>query len=465
MIPDWTRGAVFYQIFPDRFANGDLNNDPANIQPWGSTPTNEGFQGGDLAGIIEKIDYLVDLGINAVYLNPIFLASSNHRYNTSDYFQIDPKLGDIKDFQRLIEKAHKNGLKIILDGVFNHTGRSFFAFADILENGEKSPFKDWYYINHFPVDAYSPGKAKDYIAWWDFKSLPKLNTGNPAVQKYIFSVARYWISLGVDGWRLDVPNEIDDDSFWAEFRRQVKEENPNAFLLGEIWEVAPRWLNDDHFDSLMNYPLREWIINFLLSTDSAQVFHEKLTNMWSQYPPGSINALYNLLGSHDTERIMTALHKSIDLVKLAFLVLLTLPGVPAIYYGDEIGLSGGKDPANRKAFVWNPVKQNRELLSWVKKLIQFRNIFQTLQMGSYIMLSVENNPDILAYIRRDDNHTFVVVINRSSSYENIVLNLPHLYFKNGSVLNNLLGEETYKIEGSNGHFSLSVPPRTGFLLH
>jgi len=169
--------------------------------------------------------YLLDLGVNAIYLNPIFLSSSNHRYNTTDYYQIDLKLGTMKDFKVLLDVAHRNQVRVILDGVFNHCGRGFFAFNDILENQASSPYKSWFHINRFPVNAYSPGDAKDYVAWWKFKSLPKLNTGNPRVRKYIFDVARYWIEQGIDGWRLDVPNEIDDDSFWAEFRRIVKETN------------------------------------------------------------------------------------------------------------------------------------------------------------------------------------------------------------------------------------------------
>ena len=189
-------------------------------------PRIHGFHGGDLRGILQHMDYLLDLGINAIYLNPIFLSPSTHRYNTVDYYQIDPKLGTLADFKQLLDAAHGNGMRVILDGVFNHTGRGFFAFSDILENQEHSAYKDWYTINHFPVDAYSPGDATDYLGWWKFKSLPKLNTHNPHVRKYIMDVARYWIEQGADGWRLDVPNEINDDGFWAEFRQVVKGSQP-----------------------------------------------------------------------------------------------------------------------------------------------------------------------------------------------------------------------------------------------
>ncbi|MEW6651206.1 MAG: alpha-amylase family glycosyl hydrolase, partial [Chloroflexota bacterium] len=227
-IPDWVKDAVFYQIFPDRFANGDLTNDPPNVQPWGEIPDAFHFQGGDLAGIEQRLDYLQDLGINALYLNPIFLSPSTHRYNTVDYYCIDPKLGSRQDFRRLLRRAHRKGMRIILDGVFNHCGRGFFAFNDLLENGSNSPYQDWFHIKKFPLHAYGPGKSSRYEAWWGYKSLPKFNTHAPAVRRYILDVARHWIDEGIDGWRLDVPNEIDDDTFWAEFRYAVKKGNPQA---------------------------------------------------------------------------------------------------------------------------------------------------------------------------------------------------------------------------------------------
>ena len=255
-VPYWVKDAIFYQIFPDRFENGDCSNDPVNVQPWNAPPTGEQFKGGDLRGIIQRLDYLLDLGINAIYLNPIFQATSNHRYNTTDYYKIDPKLGDLSDFRALLDVAHRNGVRVILDGVFNHCGRGFFAFVDLLENQANSPYRNWFHPLAFPLDGYSPGDAKDYLAWWGFKSLPKFNTNEPAVRRYIFDVARYWIEQGADGWRLDVPNEIDDDSFWAEFRHVVKSVNQDAYLVGEIWTADPRWVGEGHFDGMMNYPFR-----------------------------------------------------------------------------------------------------------------------------------------------------------------------------------------------------------------
>lgn len=237
--PYWVQDAIFYHIFPDRFSNGDTSNDPPNLQKWGAPPTIWGFQGGDLRGILRHLDYLLDLGVNAIYLNPIFLASSNHRYNASDYFQIDPRLGTMADFHALVEAVHKNDVRIILDGAFNHCGRGFFAFADVLENGERSAYKDWFHIKQFPLDAYGSGDAQNYTGWWNHKSLPKFNTDNPKVREHIFNVARFWIEQGADGWRLDVPNEIDDDGFWKEFRKVVKSANRDAYITGEILGYKP----------------------------------------------------------------------------------------------------------------------------------------------------------------------------------------------------------------------------------
>ncbi len=195
-VPGWVADAVFYQIFPDRFANGDASNDPRGVQPWGAPPTIWGFQGGDLRGVLEHLDYLSDLGINALLFNPIFQASSNHRYNTTDYFRIDPRLGTQDDFRALLDAVHQRGMRMVLDGVFNHCGRGFFAFYDLLENESHSPYVDWFHVKRFPLHAYGAGEAENYLAWWKFKSLPKFNTGNPKVREYLLSVARALGSAG-----------------------------------------------------------------------------------------------------------------------------------------------------------------------------------------------------------------------------------------------------------------------------
>lgn len=413
-IPEWVKEAVFYQIFPDRFANGDRSNDPANVQPWCSSPDGVRFQGGDLAGIEQRLDYLQDLGVNALYLNPIFLSPSTHRYNTVDYFRVDPKLGSLDEFRRLVKKAHRKKIRIILDGVFNHCGRGFFAFSDVLENGGNSPYLDWYHIHRFPLEAYTPGKVRNFEAWWGYKSLPKFNTQTPAVRKYILDVARYWIEEGVDGWRLDVPNEIDDDSFWAEFRQVVKKANSQAYLVGEIWDVQPRWVNDDHFDGVMHYPLRSAIVDGLNQSASGQDLRARLDQILSAYGTDNLYGMYLLLGSHDTERIITLLNHDMQKVRLAYLLLFAFPGAPAIYYGDEIGLQGGKDPDCRRAFPWQPAAWDVELHDWLKRLIQIRRASPVLCLGNLEIVRDRVPRNGLALMRRHGGRCIVVAANFSS---------------------------------------------------
>ena len=413
-VPDWVQDSVFYQIFPDRFANGDLSNDPSNTRPWEAIPTSWGFHGGDLRGIIQHFDYLLDLGVDALYLNPIFQATSNHRYNTTDYMQIDPKVGDMADFRDFMVLAHQNKVRVILDGVFNHCGRGFFAFNDILENQEHSPYRDWFHVKNFPVDAYSAGDARDYLGWWNYKSLPKFNTDNPDVRRYIFDVARYWIDQGIDGWRLDVPNEIDDDTFWAEFRHVVKSANPEAYILGEIWTADRRWVGDSHFDGLMNYPVRDALLRYLLAgTIDITHFADKIENLLEYYPRENAFAMYVTAGTHDTERLLTRVGGDVEKVRLAFLFLLAYPGAPAIYYGDEIGMTGGKDPECRKAFPWAPSRWNHSLRDWVKRLIGLRRELLVLRRGDFRRIYLNESQACYAFARLTTAQQVVVVMNAS----------------------------------------------------
>ncbi len=438
-VPDWVQEATFYQIFPDRFANGDPNSDPPNLMKWGSPPTTWGFMGGDLRGIVDKFDYLLDLGVTAIYLNPIFQASSNHRYNTSDYYKIDPKLGTMQDFTSLIEHAHNNQVKVILDGVFNHCGRGFFAFEDVLENQEYSPYRDWFYISHFPVDAYSWGGASDYTGWWGMKSLPKFNTGNPPTRRYLLDVAGYWIQQGADGWRLDVPNEINDDSFWAEFREAVKSVNPEAYLVGEIWSPDRRWLSEGHFDGLMNYPLLDALVG-LLAASSLDVsrFADKVEGLLSTYPHENTYAMYNLLGSHDTARILTRLGNNLDKARLAYLFQFAYPGVPAIYYGDEIGLVGGKDPECRGAFIWEPAGWNNHLRDFIKDLIALRKSHVALRKGEFVSLLKEANQNCYAFARTEGDDRVMVVINAGANELPVKIAVDKAGWADGQEINDLI---------------------------
>lgn len=445
-IPAWVADAIFYQIFPDRYANGDLTNDPPNKQAWGSSPSNWGFQGGDLRGIIQHFDHLQELGINAIYLNPIFQSSSNHRYNTTDYYKIDPKLGELKDFLNFLELAHRNNFHIILDGVFNHCGRGFFAFNDLLENETHSSYNDWFHVHSFPLEAYAPGEAKNYDAWWNLKSLPKFNTKNPYVRKYIMDVARYWISLGVDGWRLDVPNEIDDDSFWEEFRDVVKNINKEAYILGEIWTADPRWVNNKHFDGLMNYPLRDALIKILtVGKAGLPDFINTLEDLIKVYPPANIYTMYNLLGSHDTERLFTKLKCNTQRAKLAYFFLFSFPGAPDIYYGDEVGLEGEKDPDCRRAFIWERSSWNLELFFWIQNLITLRKKYSPLCRGELVSIQFDADKGSYVFFRKLKGEVIITVLNFSDQISRINFLVHETGWQAGHIAKDLLTNKEHLI--------------------
>lgn len=454
-VPYWVKDAIFYQIFPDRFANGD----PAHLRtatlPWEAAPTLYGFQGGDLRGILGKLDYLLDLGVNALYLNPIFQSTSNHRYNTSDYYHIDNKLGTLHDLKALLDAAHANGLRIILDGVFNHTGRGFFAFNDLLENGEHSPYQDWYYIKRFPLRAYLPGDAEEYTAWWNFKSLPKLNFSSAEVRRYILDVARYWIDQGIDGWRLDVPNEIDDDDFWADFRRVVKTNNPDAYLVGEIWHGDPRWAGENTFDGLTNYPLREGLLNLLTAKNSVSQFVERMQKLLSQYARENVYAMFLMVGSHDTERVWTMLGGSLAKVKLAYGFLFAFPGAPVVYYGDEIGIAGGKDPACRHTFSWDETSWRFELRQWVQKLIALRKAYAVLRRGDVRQVWMDDPRGCFAFARSLGLESILITVNASSVRRQLRLPVSALGWPEGRIVHHLLGDEEWIISGK--ELTLTIP--------
>lgn len=386
--PEWVKSAVFYQIFPDRFARSAHYECPGSFQNWGSEPATNGFCGGNLRGIIEKLDYIQKLGANALYLCPIFKSAANHRYHTVDYLEIDPVLGTLKDFDALVSEVHGRGMRIILDGVFNHCSRGFFPFLSVMEEGEASPYRNWFHIHSFPVKAYA-GKP-NYECWWGMAPLPKFNTDNPEVREYLLHVAEYWTKRGIDGWRLDVPNEIRDDSFWQEFRRRVKKVNPEAYIVGEIWEDPTRWLQGDQFDGVMNYPVRKLALEFLfpegmrskdaVSTgDTTSAGTEKdlfafCRGFQALFDRKLFGVQMNLFGSHDTARMRTLSGKNPECSLLAWALLLCLPGALSIYYGDEIGMEGGKDPDNRRCFPWQDMSdaEDSETFRMVKTILAFR---------------------------------------------------------------------------------------------
>ena len=375
--PNWIKDAIFYQIFPDRFCRSAKYKAVGKFVDWDTLPTRENMFGGNLAGIVDKLDYIASLGVNVVYLCPIFKSNSNHRYHTVDYFEIDPVLGTLKDFDKLVKKAHKLGLRVILDGVFNHCSRGFFQFNSLMELGKNSPYVDWFHVHGWPLHAYS-GKP-NYDCWWGYPALPKFNTDNPDVREYLFSVGEYWMKRGIDGWRLDVPNEIDDDSFWQEFRRRIKAINPEAY------------------NGVMNYPLRRAVLAYLFD-EKAIDLAEFAKRLREAFPKGRFGVPMNLLGSHDTIRLASLPCSDLQRVKLAFAILFFLPGAPCVYYGDEIGMIGGKDPDNRRAFPWDRLSegQRKPIYSYIRELIELRNNSPVLRDGT---LEISYNVGRLELVR------------------------------------------------------------------
>ncbi|MBI5301309.1 MAG: glycoside hydrolase family 13 protein [Chloroflexi bacterium] len=425
--PDWVHDAIIYEIFPDRFASNSQVEKPDNLEPWDTPPTAFGFKGGDLLGVVERLDYLQHLGVNTLYFTPVFQSTANHRYHTHDYFQIDPILGGNAAFQTLLDAAHARGLRVILDGVFNHASRGFYQFNHALENGARSPYREWFNFHGFPVKAYEG--ASNYDAWWGIPALPKFNHRNTQVREFIFRVAEHWTRAGIDGWRLDVPSEIDDDEFWREFRRRVKAINSQAYIVGEIWQRADRWLQGDQFDAVMNYQFTRAAIGFFADLDhttrgliyghtygdvpamDADAFARALADQLTWYPEDITFAQMNLLNSHDTARFATLLRGDLGLFKLALLTLFAFVGAPMLYYGDEIALEGGKDPDNRRGMIWDPARVNRELIEWTRRLALARTNHPALRRGSFHVLYAEGK--VIVFARHREGDCALIAINAS----------------------------------------------------
>ncbi len=471
--PKWVPDAVFYEIFPDRFARSLTVPKPAGLESWGSPPTRDGYQGGDLIGVAERLDYLADLGINALYLTPIFQSASNHRYHTHDYEKVDPMLGGTPALRRLLDDAHARGMRVMLDGVFNHASRGFFPFHDILENGSSSAYLDWFHIRQFPLSPYDGGRPAGYDAWWGLRALPKFNTDTPAVREYLWGIARRWIDFGIDGWRLDVPNEIDDDDFWREFRRRVRVGNSETYLVGELWDEATRWLRGDIFDGVMNYQFTQACLGFFIGEEidrdcvtktclqpgmvkGAEGFARAIERLQSLHPPAVTQVMLNLLGSHDMARFLTLAHGDRSALELATLFQMTYPGAPCVYYGDEIGMTGGHDPANRGAFPWeDETAWDRELLHLFQRLIALRHESEALRRGSY--RCIYGREDVHAHVREDERETVVVALNAGRGTRRVDLTLA---LGEGAVLREVWGHEEVRVE-SGLIRRLELPPRSG----
>ncbi|UCF78446.1 MAG: alpha amylase N-terminal ig-like domain-containing protein [Candidatus Eiseniibacteriota bacterium] len=428
--PDWVKGRVFYQIFAERFRNGDLTNDPPGVELWDAAPAYFNFFGGDLQGVLDGLGYLDSLGIGGIYFNPIFEATSNHKYNTADYMKIDPHFGTLETFKSLLEEAHRRGIRIVLDGVFNHSGYEFWAFQDIVKNGRASRYVDWYTIHGFPV-VKEP--KPNYDCWWGFADLPKLRTDNPGVREYIFGVTDFWTrEVSIDGWRLDVPNEV-PHGFWKEFRKKVKAIGEEKYLLGEIWDNGAAWLGGDEFDAVMNYRFRGALIDFFASEAmDPERFDETLGHTRVDYCDSVNEVMFNLLGSHDTERFLTLCGGDTAKLKLAVLFQMTYPGAPCIYYGDEIGLKGGKDPDCRRTFKWDAERQDAELLEYYRGLVTLRNNHPGLRYGDFFTLLCDRNRNVYAFARECEGELAVVAINNDRSKQPAEIDVSQMLFMHGN---------------------------------
>lgn len=401
--PDWARGAVFYHVFPDRFARSSLRHMRAKVDPWGSAPTPHTFLGGDLDGIVEQLDHIAGLGVDAVYLTPIFLSPSNHKYDTADYFTVDPDFGGNPALGRLVSALHARGMRLVLDGVFNHAGSKWPPFVDARTRGQRSPYARWFYLS-----------GDGYETWAsNVDALPKLRTSEPALRDLVCRIGRFWVEeFGIDGWRLDVANEV-DHALWRAFRSAVRGANPDVFLVGEVWDLALPWLRGDQFDSTMNYPLRRAILDFASGNADGERMLDSIDRMRAAYPEPIHDLLYNLLGSHDEMRPLTAVSGDRRAAALAAALLYTLPGIVSIYYGDEVGMAGGQDPDNRRGMVWDEARQDRPMLDLYRRLGSLRRTQRALRSGRYERL--ESREGLIAFARGSGRDRIVLLANSSKA--------------------------------------------------
>jgi glycosidase len=417
---DWLQESVVYQVFPDRFENGDKENDPEGTLKWGMKPTSRGMFGGDLKGIINRLDHIRELGADLLYMTPIFSSSSNHKYNTRDYYSVDKSFGSMEDVRELVEKCHSLGIRIIFDAVFNHSGSDFFAFRDILENQSNSRYADWYHLDGFPVKTVKPNY---YTFAESIPSMPKFNISNQEVREYLIEVGKFWVrEMGIDGWRLDVCDEV-DHSFWKEFRKAVKSVNPRAVIIGEIMHEASSFLKGDELDSIMNYPFKGACVDFFAKRSiDAERFSGILASSRAMYMDQINRQMWNLLGSHDTQRFLTEADEDKGRLRLAAAFQFLYIGVPYIYYGDEIGMAGGKDPLCRACMVWDKDRQDKDLLMFVRRLIAIRKENPELIKGDLRMEYAKGQ--IAAFSRIYGNDRILAVFNNSEQQKKLRKGIP-----------------------------------------
>lgn len=464
-VPKWYKDGIIYQIFVDRFFNGcdngkvlnpkknvfiygNWNDKPMYIKDDKGNVARWDFYGGNLLGVKKKLSYIKSLGVNTIYFNPIFDSPSCHKYDTGDYEKIDPMFGDEEVFKELCDEAKALGIRIILDGVFSHTGsdsKYFNKYGNYNSLGAyqslQSPYYRWYIFNDYP-DMYE--------SWWGFNNMPNIDELNPSYLEYIItrknSIIEKWLKLGANGWRLDVADELPDE-FIKKLRIKLKEVKEDGVLIGEVWEDASNkvsynrrreYLFGKELDSVTNYPLRQIILDLVRGYISNKYFIKKYLSLKENYPKEYFYSTMNILGNHDTERVLTVLNNNIELLKIALVIQMTLPGIPLIYYGDEAGLTGGKDPQNRKAYPWG--RENIEILDFYKNITHVRDTEEVLREGEIEFLKFNNG--VLGYKRfSDENKEIIVLVNSTAKEE--VCTLTNL---NKTFRNLMCKEESYDIE-------------------
>ncbi|HEX8981745.1 MAG TPA: glycoside hydrolase family 13 protein [Ktedonobacterales bacterium] len=400
--PAWVRDAICYQIFPDRFARGNPPVAPDLAAGWTGQISHRSFWGGDLRGVIAHLDHVASVGANLIWFTPIFQATTNHKYDTTDYGRIDPHFGDDEVFNRLIAESRARGIRVILDGVFNHSGSQFAPWRDVLEHGMASPYWGWFDVTDEPADP----KLRNYRTFAKAPHMPRLMTGNPEVQAYLFERASRWMRMGIAGWRLDVADEV-DSSFWRAFRRDMRAINPEAYFVGEISYDAVRWLEGDQFDGVMNYPVLHAALRFVAPPENggttsapldASGFLDAVSQIRTWYPGWANTAALNALSTHDIPRFLTEMGGDVDRFLLGLTFMMTYEGIPMIYYGDEVGMEGGADPDNRRPMIWEPERQNHRLLEQVRALTRLRRERPALRGSGFRPIRLAK-PSVAAYLR------------------------------------------------------------------
>ncbi|MEO6867949.1 MAG: glycoside hydrolase family 13 protein [Gaiellales bacterium] len=500
-IPEWVKDAVFYQVFPERFQNGDMGNDPRGTDAWGSTPQNESMMGGDLQGISQRMGYLNSLGVNALYLNPIFTAPSNHKYNTADFDNVDPDFGGNAAFHEMVDVAHRSGVKVMLDGVFNHVSHQHTWFKDVREKGPKSEYFDRFTVGNWPIDYTrdSDGvlRSDDYRSWWNYATLPELKTDHPAVRDYFLtgkdSVVKKWLRDGkVDGWRMDVADDTNFTAdYWRTARTEIKSTNPDAYMVAENWKDASSMLQGDQFDGSMNYQYFTFpAIDFFAKKDaSVDDFVGRLQNGYSREAQ---HGAFNILDSHDTARFVTQAGGDWYRQRPAAIFQMTYIGAPVIYYGDEIAMEGGPDPDSRRSMEWQYVPGNKDtgtpalpdgsvatadastgveearqaradqMFGLYQKLIATRKAEPALRRGDFNVLATHNDDSTLVYRRavEGDARDAIVALNNNVVTKDIAVPLAGIA-DDGTTFTDALSGATFtvtdgqiKLDAVDGNFGV-----------